>query len=219
MTDLTVKTKIVIVDDHPMMRDGLTMRILSQSDLDVCGQAATQEEAIELVKDFNPDLVLIDISLKSGNGIELVKRIRLLNTTTKMLIVSAFQESLYAERALRAGALGYLNKQETNEKLIESIRTVLRGETFVSPDTTQRLVSQVLGKKPLANDPLAVLTDRELEIFRLIGAGFSTSSIAHQLFLSTHTVDTHRENLKKKLGVKSGAELNLKAIHSMLESG
>jgi len=219
MTDLTVKTKIVIVDDHPMMRDGLTMRILSQSDLDVCGQAATQDEAIELVKDFNPDLVLIDISLKSGNGIELVKRIRLLNTTTKMLMVSAFQESLYAERALRAGALGYLNKQETNEKLIEAIRTVLRGETFVSPDTTQRLVSQVLGKKPLANDPLAVLTDRELEIFRLIGAGFSTSAIAHQLFLSIHTVDTHRENLKKKLGVKSGAELNLKAIHSMLESG
>jgi DNA-binding NarL/FixJ family response regulator len=172
-----------------------------------------------VVKDSNPDLVLIDISLKSGNGIELVKRIRLLNTTTKMLIVSAFQESLYAERALRAGALGYLNKQETNEKLIEAIRTVLRGETFVSPDTTQRLVAQVLGKKPLANDPLAVLTDRELEIFRLIGAGYSTSAIAHQLFLSTHTVDTHRENLKKKLGIKSGAELNLKAIHSMLESG
>lgn len=219
MTDQTAKTKIVIVDDHPMMRDGLTMRILSQSDLDVCGQAATQDEAIELVKDSNPDLVLIDISLKSGNGIELVKRIRLLNTTTKMLIVSAFQESLYAERALRAGALGYLNKQETNEKLIEAIRTVLRGETFVSPDTTQRLVAQVLGKKPLANDPLAVLTDRELEIFRLIGAGFSTSAIAHQLFVSTHTVDTHRENLKKKLGIKSGAELNLKAIHSMLESG
>jgi len=150
MTNQIAKAKIVIVDDHPMMRDGLTMRILSQSDLDVCGQAATQDEALELVKDSNPDLVLIDISLKSGNGIELVKRIRLFNATTKMLIVSAFQESLYAERALRAGALGYLNKQETNEKLIEAIRTVLRGETFVSPDTTQRLVSQVMGKKPLA---------------------------------------------------------------------
>lgn len=219
MTNQIAKAKIVIVDDHPMMRDGLTMRILSQSDLDVCGQAATQDEAIELVKDSNPDLVLIDISLKSGNGIELVKRIRLLKGTTKMLMVSAFQESLYAERALRAGALGYLNKQETNEKLIEAIRTVLRGETFVSPDTTQRLVSQVLGKKPLANDPLAALTDRELEIFRLIGSGLSTSAIAHQLFVSTHTVDTHRENLKKKLGVKSGAELILKAIQSMLESG
>ena len=219
MTNQIAKAKIVIVDDHPMMRDGLTMRILSQSDLDVCGQAATQDEALELVKDSNPDLVLIDISLKSGNGIELVKRIRLFNATTKMLIVSAFQESLYAECALRAGALGYLNKQETNEKLIEAIRTVLRGETFVSPDTTQRLVSKVLGKKPLANHPLAALTDRELEIFRLIGSGLSTSEIAHQLFVSTHTVDTHRENLKKKLGVKSGAELNLKAIQSMLESG
>ena len=219
MTSQMAKAKIVIVDDHPMMRDGLTMRILSQSDLDVCGQAATQDEAIELVQGSDPDLVLIDISLKTGNGIDLVKRIRLLNATTKMLIVSAFQESLYAERALRAGALGYLNKQETNEKLIEAIRAVLRGDTFVSPDTTQRLVSQVLGKKPLTNDPLAVLTDRELEIFRLIGAGLSTSAIAHQLFVSTHTVDTHRENLKKKLGVKSGAELNFKAIQSMLESG
>lgn len=219
MTKFRTKSRIVIVDDHPMMRDGLTLRISSQGDMEVCGEAATENAAIEIVKQLCPDLVLIDISLREGNGIELVKRIRLLNATTKMLVVSTFQESLYAERALRAGALGYLNKNESNEKLIEAIRTVLRGDRYVSAETTQRLVSQALGKRALLDDPLESLTDRELEIFRLIGAGVSTSAIADQLFLSTHTVDTHRENIKKKIGAKTGAELNRLAIHSMLENG
>ena len=213
------QSRILIVDDHPMMRDGLTMRINSQEDMLVCGEAACENEAVELVMQTCPDLVLVDISLQSGNGIELVKRIRLLNAETKILVVSTFQESLYAERALRAGALGYLNKQESNDKLLEAIRTVLKGERFVSPEITQRLVSQALGKQSLTDDPLKLLTDRELEIFRLIGAGNSTSTIAEQLFLSPHTVDTHRENIKKKLGFKNAAELNRQAIQSMLESG
>ena len=213
------QSRILIVDDHPMMRDGLTMRINSQEDMLVCGEAACENEAVELVMQTCPDLVLVDISLQSGNGIELVKRIRLLNAETKILVVSTFQESLYAERALRAGALGYLNKQESNDKLLEAIRTVLKGERFVSPEITQRLVSQALGKQSLSDDPLKLLTDRELEIFRLIGAGNSTSTIAEQLFLSPHTVDTHRENIKKKLGFKNAAELNRQAIQSMLESG
>lgn len=202
-----------------MMRDGLNMRISSQDDMEVCGEAATENAAVELVRQLCPDLVLIDISLKEGNGIELVKRIRLLNATTKMLVVSTFEESLYAERALRAGALGYLNKNESNEKLIEAIRTVLRGDRYVSAETTQRLVSQALGKRDVMDDPLETLTDRELEIFRLIGAGVSTSAIADQLFLSTHTVDSHRENIKKKLGAKTAAELNRQAIQAMLENG
>ena len=185
----------------------------------VCGEAACENEAVELVMQTCPDLVLVDISLQSGNGIELFKRIRLLNAETKILVVSTFQESLYAERALRAGALGYLNKQESNDKLLEAIRTVLKGERFVSPEITQRLVSQALGKQSLSDDPLKLLTDRELEIFMLIGAGNSTSTIAEQLFLSPHTVDTHRENIKKKLGFKNAAELNRQAIQSMLESG
>lgn len=219
MNQSSFQSRILIVDDHPMMRDGLTMRINSQPDLLVCGEAACENEAVEMVMQTCPDLVLVDISLQSGNGIELVKRIRLLNAETKMLVVSTFQESLYAERALRAGALGYLNKQESNDKLLEAIRTVLKGERFVSPEITQRLVSQALGKQSLTDDPLKTLTDRELEIFRLIGAGNSTSTIAEQLFLSPHTVDTHRENIKKKLGFKNAAELNRQAIQSMLESG
>jgi len=219
MKKLRAKSRIMIVDDHPMMRDGLNMRISSQDDMEVCGEAATENAAVELVRQLCPDLVLIDISLKEGNGIELVKRIRLLNATTKMLVVSTFEESLYAERALRAGALGYLNKNESNEKLIEAIRTVLRGDRYVSAETTQRLVSQALGKRDVMDDPLETLTDRELEIFRLIGAGVSTSAIADQLFLSTHTVDSHRENIKKKLGSKTAAELNRRAIQAMLENG
>ena len=219
MKKFKAKSRIMIVDDHPMMRDGLNMRISSQDDMEICGEAATENAAVELVRQFCPDLVLIDISLKEGNGIELVKRIRLLNATTKMLVVSTFEESLYAERALRAGALGYLNKNESNEKLIEAIRTVLRGDRYVSAETTQRLVSQALGKRDVMDDPLETLTDRELEIFRLIGAGVSTSAIADQLFLSTHTVDSHRENIKKKLGAKTAAELNRQAIQAMLENG
>jgi DNA-binding NarL/FixJ family response regulator len=219
MKKFKAKSRIMIVDDHPMMRDGLNMRISSQDDMEICGEAATENAAVELVRQFCPDLVLIDISLKEGNGIELVKRIRLLNATTKMLVVSTFEESLYAERSLRAGALGYLNKNESNEKLIEAIRTVLRGDRYVSAETTQRLVSQALGKRDVMDDPLETLTDRELEIFRLIGAGVSTSAIADQLFLSTHTVDSHRENIKKKLGAKTAAELNRQAIQAMLENG
>lgn len=212
-------SRIVIVDDHPMMRDGLTLRISAHADMTVCGEAATEDEGVELVKQLSPDLMIIDISLKSGNGIELVKRVRLLDTKVKMLVVSTFDESLYAERALRAGALGYLNKQESSEKLIDAIRTVLKGERFVSAEITQRLVNQALGKRTVVQDPIEQLTDRELEIFKLIGAGVSTSAIADKLFLSTHTVDTHRENIKRKLNAKNGAELNRQAIQSMLESG
>jgi DNA-binding NarL/FixJ family response regulator len=219
MNPFQAASRIIVVDDHPLMRDGLIMRISSQEDMSVCGEAATEDDALELVKQLGPDLVIIDISLKKGNGIELVKRIRLYDPSIRMLVVSTFQESLYAERALRAGALGYLNKQESNEKLIEAVRTVLRGERFLSAEITQRLVAQALGKQNITQDPIEMLTDRELEIFKLIGAGATTSAIAEQLFLSTHTVDTHRENIKRKLGAKSGADLNRQAIQSMLESG
>lgn len=219
MNKFKTRSRIMVVDDHPLMRAGLSLQISSQSDLEVCGEAATEDEALELAKQVCPDLVLIDISLQSGDGIELIKRIKLLNPSVKMLVISAFQESLYAERAMRAGALGYLNKQESSEKVLEAIRTVIRGERYASYEFTQRLVAQALGKRSETQDPIEQLTDRELEIFKLIGAGVTTSAIAEQLFLSTHTIDTHRENIKRKLGAKSGAELNRLAIQSMLERG
>jgi DNA-binding NarL/FixJ family response regulator len=202
----------MVVDDHPLIREGLSMRISAEPDLEVCGAAAAEEEAMELFRQVCPDVVIIDISLKSGDGIELVKRIKARNSTTKILVISAFQESLYAERAMRAGASGYLNKQESHGEVIDAIRSVILGKRYVSCDLTQRLVGQALGKLSENQDPVDQLTDRELEVFRLIGAGLTTSNIAHQLFLSTHTIDTHREKIKHKLGAKNGAELNRMAI-------
>ena len=174
MTQLSPQKKILIVDDHPSVRDGLSLSIALQPDLEVCGEADSEDEAYNLVKQSAPDLVLIDISLKSGNGIELLKRIHSYNPSIKMLVVSGFQESLYAERACRAGALGFLNKQESSVKLIEAIRTVLAGERFLSPAISRRLINQSLGVRDKTKSPIENLTNRELEIFRMIGEGLTT---------------------------------------------
>lgn len=219
MSKRQTASTILIVDDHPMVREGLTLRISTQPDLKVCGEAATEGEALALVRELNPDLVLIDISLKSGNGIELVKQIKSRHSAVKMLVISGFKESLYAERALRAGALGYLNKQESNDKVLAAIRAVLAGQHYFSPEITQRLISQSLGGTQAQKSSIGNLTDRELEIFRLIGEGLTSGTIADRLFLSTHTIDTHRENIKRKLGLKNAGELNRAAVQWVLESG
>ncbi len=215
---LLLPSRILIVDDHSMVREGLRLRIEAFPDLEVCGEATTEDEAMELVKETSPQLIIVDISLKSGHGIELIKRVKASYPSIKMLVSSGFQESLYAERALRAGALGYLNKQDSGEKLIEAIRAVLRGERYVSAETTQRLVSQALGNQGELKSPVDCLSDRELEVFRMIGQGLTSSTIANDLLLSTHTIDTHRENIKRKLGLKNAAELNRHAVQFLLEN-
>ncbi len=212
-------TKILIVDDHPMVREGLAMRIELQTDLKVCGEASTQEEALSLIKENQPDLILVDIFLASGNGLELIKQVKSRYPSIKMLVISAFQDSLYAERALRAGALGYLNKQQSSGRVIEAIRTVLLGETFVDQEIGRRLINQALSGAVISNSPLEQLTDRELEVFRLIGEGKTSGAIAEQLFLSVHTVDRHRENIKRKLGLSNANELTCAAAQWLLESG
>ena len=211
--------RILIVDDHPLVREGLAMRIGLHADLKICGEAESEDEAIEKVKEVCPNVVLVDISLRSGHGLDLIKRIKSFNPAINMLVISGFQESLYAERALRAGALGYLNKQESNEKLIEAIRTVLAGKRFLSPEISRRLIEHALSGQDVEKTPIESLTDRELEIFRMIGEGLTTSIIANQLFLSTHTIDTHRENIKRKLSVKTAAELSRTAVQWFLENG
>jgi DNA-binding NarL/FixJ family response regulator len=211
--------KILIVDDHPCVREGLALRLSLHDDFEVCGEAESEEQAVALVKQTKPNLVLVDISLKSGHGLDLIKRIRTLDPTVKMLVISGFQESLYAERACRAGAMGYLNKQESSEKMIEAIRTVLAGERFLSPEISRRLISQALGSSDRKKSPIEHLTDRELEIFRMIGEGLTTSIIASRLFLSTHTIDTHRENIKRKLAITTAAELSRAAVQWLLENG
>lgn len=218
MAKMRSPARILIVDDHSMVREGLRLRISAYSDLEVCGEAESEDEALSLVKETNPHLIIVDISLKGGHGIELIKRVKSSFPNVKMLVSSGFQESLYAERSLRAGALGYLNKQDSGEKVIEAIRTVLRGERYVSPEITQRLVSQALGSKDESKDPIDLLTDRELEIFRMIGQGKTSGAIADVLFLSSHTIDTHRENIKRKLGLKNASELNRQAVQFLLEN-
>lgn len=210
--------RILIVDDHSMVREGLRLRISAYDDLEVCGEASTEDEAIALIPETNPHLIIVDISLKSGHGIELIKRVHAKYPKIKMLVASGFQESLYAERALRAGALGYLNKQDSGEKVIEAIQTVLRGERFVSDEITQKLVAQALGNRAELADPIELLTDRELEIFRMIGNGQTSGAIASELMLSSHTIDTHRENIKRKLGFKNAAELTRRAVQFLLEN-
>lgn len=211
-------SRILIVDDHSMIREGLRLRIEAFPDLEVCGEATTEEEAMVLVKETVPQLIIVDISLKSGHGIELIKRVKASFPSIKMLVSSGFEESLYAERALRAGALGYLNKQDSGEKVIEAIRTVLNGERYLSAEITQRLVSQALGNRGDLSSEVGPLSDRELEVFRMIGQGRTSSAIANDLRLSTHTIDTHRENIKRKLGLKNAAELNRHAVQFVLEN-
>jgi DNA-binding NarL/FixJ family response regulator len=212
--------KILIVDDHPMMRDGLATQISNEADLAVCGEADDVAEALRKVGDLEPDLVIIDISLKTGHGIDLVKRIRERHPKMKMLVHSMYDESVYAERSLQAGAMGYLNKQTARETLIDGIRTVLAGRTYLSPEMTDRIVtSRVGGMTQPGKSPIESLSDRELEVLTLIGQGNTTSGTAKQLHLSVHTIDTYREKLKIKLNLANSAELNRYAAQWVLENG
>lgn len=213
-------SRILIVDDHPMMRDGIKTRIGGEPDLEVCGEADDVPEAVLLVGELSPDLVIIDISLKTGHGIELIKRLRERSKSTKMLVNSMYDESVYAERSLQAGAMGYICKQNAHNILIDAIRTVLSGKTYLSPEMTDRIVkSRIGGIAEPGKCPVDNLSDRELEVLTLIGQGKTTSAIANDLFLSVHTIDTYREKLKIKLNLNNGAELNRFAAQWVLENG
>ena len=211
------RARVLIVDDHPLVREGLTARISAQPDMEVCGEAADVDEALALLHTVNPALMIVDLALKSSHGVDLIKKVRREGAQTKMLVVSAYDESLFAERALRAGADGYINKQEAQEKVIDAIRVLLRGERYLSAEMTQRLLGQALSGKPDRHG-VANLSDRELEIFRLIGLGKSTRSIAQQLHLSVHTIETHRENIRAKLDLRNAAELMQRAVQWVLET-
>jgi DNA-binding NarL/FixJ family response regulator len=214
-------SKILIVDDHPMMREGLAARIATQSDMVVCGEACDINDALARFRATKPDLMIVDLSLKTGHGLDLIKEIRATNNDVKLLVVTAFDESLYAERALRAGAQGYINKQEVQENIIDAIRTVLDGRRFLSDAMKERLVTQAVGggDEAAGSDPVARLSDRELEVFTLIGRGKTTGAIASQLQLSVHTIDSHREKIRHKLNLKNGAELTQRAVQWVLENG
>src|SRR5262245_16412057 len=171
--------KILIVDDHPLVREGLALQIRTQPDLQVCGEAEDLPEALALVKTTKPDLAIIDLSLKSGNGIDLIKRIKAHDASIPILVCSMFQENLYAERALRAGAGGYVHKGRALLEIIEGIRAVLAGKTFISPELSEELVSRLVGKATQESRPaIETLSDREMETFAVLGEGLSTEEIA-----------------------------------------
>jgi DNA-binding NarL/FixJ family response regulator len=208
------KNRIFIVDDHPIVRKGLTQLINQEPDLTVCGEAENAEIALEFLKKVKPDLTIVDISLRGIDGIELTKLIRARFENIPVLVVSMHDESLYAERALRAGARGYIMKQEAIEKMMEAIRKVLRGELYVSERVSANIVKRFVdGKAEGVSSPEELLSDREMEVFQLIGQGFGTRQIADQLHVSVKTVETYRANIKEKLNLKNATELMKHAVH------
>lgn len=202
------RKQILIVDDHPMMREGLAALIQAQSDLAVCGQAADAREAFRAVESLSPDLVLMDISLPGKSGLEAIKDILALRPGLTILVISMHDEVLYAERVLRAGARGYIMKQEGGKRIMEAIRTVLENKVFVSEKMSARILQAFTGRRTeAAASEVESLTDREFEVFQLIGRGRSTKEIGDQLHISVKTVEVHRVNIKTKLKVATSSEL------------
>jgi len=197
------------------------LRISRQSDLEVCGEAADMSEALRMVADTQPEVAIVDISLKTGSGIELIKRIKDRNYSVRMLVWSMHSESLYAERALRAGALGYINKDQATDKIIEAIRRVLDGKVYLSEAMAEKMLHRAVGgsREEVAQSPLDVLADRELEVFRLIGQAVKTAEIAERLHLSMKTVETYRDRIRQKLDLSNGTELAHYATKWAIENG
>jgi DNA-binding NarL/FixJ family response regulator len=211
--------KIMIVDDHPLVRSGFRQLIESETDLNVCCEAATMNEALQLINHCLPDLAIIDLSLPDGNGLELIKRINTQYPNITILVSSMHDEDLFAERALRAGAKGYINKQEAGEQVIVAARQVLSGKIYLSTPMAERLLLEQNGK-PQASvlSPVEHLSNRELEIFEFIGHGMTTGEIANKLHLSVKTIETHRANIKAKLGLSSAGELTRSAVQWTLST-
>ncbi len=211
--------RVLIVDDHPIVRRGLAELIDQEPDLEVCGEASDAPEALQQVRATHPDVVVVDIALKSGNGIELIKQIKACDSDIKMLVSSMHDESLYAERALRAGAMGYINKREAVDKVIDAIRNVLRDKIYLSGRMTDRVLHQMREGGSIEQSAVDRLSDRELEVFELIGQGLGTRQIASKLHVSVKTVESYREHIKIKLDLQSGTELTHHAVKWVLEKG
>jgi DNA-binding NarL/FixJ family response regulator len=207
------KKQVLIVDDHPMMRQGLAQLINHEPDLTACGEADTVAQALKLINTAKPDLVLADISLPDRNGLELIKDAQALHPGLPVLVVSMHDESLYAERVLRAGGRGYIMKQEGGKLLMQAIRHVLSGQIYVSAKMSAKILEIFSGHRAdVAHSPVERLSDREFEVFQLIGQGKGTRQIAEHLHLSIKTVEVHRANIKHKLELEHGTDLVRYAI-------
>jgi len=210
-------TRILIVDDHPIVRCGLAQLISQHPELVLCGEAADTTEALEAVASLCPDLVIVDISLKGESGIDLIKQIKSRDRKVKILVCSMHEELYFAERVLHAGALGFVNKEQAMDKLLDAIFTVLQDKIYLSVQMSERLLHRSVGLSQLGENPIDCLSDRELEVLELIGEALTTGEIAEKLYLSRKTVETHRENIKAKLRLKNGAELMRWAVQWVLQ--
>ncbi len=206
------KRRISIIDDHPIVRQGISQLIDQEEDLVTCCQAGSAQEALEIMASCTPDVLLVDISLDGISGIELIKLLRQRQIMAPVLIISMHDETLYAERALRSGAKGYVMKQEATEKVLTAIRQVLRGEIYLSERMQGKILQRIINGDEGGLSAIDLLSDRELEVFRLIGHGYSTSDISRELKRSIKTVETHRAHLKDKLSLKNAAELTHFAV-------
>lgn len=214
----SAKHRVLIVDDHPIVRHGLVELIGADPELEVCGEAASVEEALGLVETACPHVVVVDLSLKSGHGLDLIEQIRARHERVKMLVSSVHDEAVFAERALRAGAMGYVNKEEATETVIEAIHQLLEGKIFLSERMSNRLLATVVEGRPLDEDPVSSLSNREIEVFEMIGQGLTTKQIASKLRLSPKTVETHREKIKTKLNLANSTELSHRAVQWVMEN-
>ncbi|HTX34959.1 MAG TPA: response regulator transcription factor [Bryobacteraceae bacterium] len=195
------------MDDHPIVRQGLAQLINQEPDLMVCGQAEDGDSALRAIATHRPDIVILDISLQGPDGLAVLKEIRLIHAELLVLVLSMHDESLYAERALRAGANGYIMKQEATEKVLQAIRRIRGGEIYVSDRIARRLLHQVVSSPSPGKTPIEALTNRELAVFRLIGKGRATREIADDLHVSVKTVESYQAHIKEKLALKNGREL------------
>lgn len=212
-------SRIFIVDDHPMVRLGLRDLIQEEKDLDVCGEAGSAAEALSGIEESKPDLIIVDLSLEKLGGLELIKQIRSREPESRILVYSMHDESLYAERALHAGSMGYINKEAPTVELVQAIRRVLEGKIYLSEEMSEKMLRRMAeGKEAVDAGPLSELTDREIEIFEMIGRGKGTRKIASDLHLSVKTVDAHRQNIKAKLGLSDSNELIQHAVKWVLEN-
>lgn len=212
------RARVLIVDDHPAVREALGLRISRQPDLEVCGEADNTREALARVAASRPDVVVVDIALKASNGIDLIKRIRDRNHHVPILVWSMHSESLYAERALRAGALGYVNKDQATDTIVDAIHRVLAGKVWLSEAVADKVLQRSVGRTRKSRASVEDLADREMEVFRLIGGGVKTADIAGQLHLSIKTIETYRERIRKKLRLNTGTQLAHYATVWMLEN-
>lgn len=216
---MAAKRRIYIVDDHPLMRKGMAMTLQAEMEFDVCGQAETAEKALDEIPDLKPEVAVIDISLPGMNGIELIKHLLPHLPNLKVLVVSRHDEELYAERAIRAGAKGYLMKLEAGDILVSAVKQILNGGLYLSNEIgSQMILKMTSGKSSSSANPLELLSDRELEVFELIGKGESTNEIAQRIHISVKTVESYRSRIKDKLLLKSANDLLRRAVQWVEES-